>query len=248
MRAAFPDGFDSVGAVKLDPKALEDAPERLRQAIAKSDKPEDWIVAIRGFSASDLKDAVAALRAAALDAPATKKTKDLVVRAPFFHHGDLEVDGNLRVVASFFVTGDVKVAGVMMDCGPDSNVAIGGDVHASHLHTSGEFGCGDIVAPGGVVYGHYNDNTLDCMAITARVVIADEHDIQPSKVKAEIDYSDLGEYEQGYGDGVGERLRAVFVDEVFESEPAEEGYEATLDHRVLFDRLWKGQPVFREKR
>jgi hypothetical protein len=170
-----------------------------------------------------------------------KKAKNLTVRAPYFHHGDLNVTGNLRVVAPFMVTGDVKVSGVMMDCGPDSFVAIGGDLHCKHLHTDGEFACGNIEAPDGIVYGYYNDNTLDCLRIRARVVIADEHDIQPSEVQAAIDYSDLSNYQQGYGKGVARKLGTVFVDDVFSSEDD----VVTLDHHEVFDCLWNGKRVFK---
>jgi hypothetical protein len=227
--------------VKLDATKLSD---EIKSVVAAGPKPTDWARALRGKPASQLAAAVRAFAAAAVDKPTVKKSKQLVVKEPFFHHGTLEVTGNLRVVAPFVVTGDVRVSGVMMDCGPDSAVAIGGNVQAASLHTSGELACGNIDAPDGVVYGHYNDNTLDCMRIRARVVIADEHDIQASSVVAKIDYSDLSEYRQGYGDGVLARLRKVFVDDVFQEA---DGEPATLDHHVLFARLMAGKPVYKTK-
>ncbi len=162
------------------------------------------------------------------------------------HHGDLEVTGDLNVTGPLFVTGNVRVSGVMQDCGPDSRVAIAGGLHVGHLNTDGELACGDIEAPGGVVYGHYNDNTLSCGRIRAKVVIADEHEIDHNGVEAEIDFSDLNDYGMGGGDGVFDRLHSLFVDEVFTKDDEDDEDECPrLDRDKLFERLHAGKPAYR---
>jgi hypothetical protein len=235
-------------SMKLDPAHLSELPAHLKTVFTQG-KPVDWAAALRRASADTLSSAVSAIMEAAVDKPKTKKVRTLVVKSPFFHHGDLVVTGNLRVVAPFIVTGDVRVSGVMMDCGPDSGVAIGGNIYVGHLHTDGAFTCGNIEAPDGIVYGYYNDHTLECMRIRARIVICDEHDIQPSEIVAKIDFSDIDEYRQGYGAGVTKRLEKVLVDDVFradEDELDDDGKPVSvLDNRVLFQRLWDGKPVFR---
>ncbi|MFD7498236.1 hypothetical protein ACFV8T_38985 [Streptomyces sp. NPDC059832] len=53
----------------------------------------------------------------------------------------------------------------------------------------------------------------------------------------------LDDYQQGYGDGVRERLRGLLVGEVFGNE--EDENEEQLDRTLLFDRLREGLPVLR---
>ncbi|MEU9761398.1 hypothetical protein AB0D98_16945 [Streptomyces sp. NPDC047987] len=163
---------------------------------------------------------------------------DQEVGEPFFHHGDLIVKGHLDVMAPFVVTGSLTVDGCMEDCGPDSVVAVDGDVTARAVHTDGEmYVGGDIEAR--VVYGCSNDNTLQARTIRARLVIEDEH-CTVAEVEAETHF-DLDDFQQGYGDGVQERLRELLVDEVFSNEEDEE----MLDRTLLFARLREGEKVFR---
>ncbi|MGW2087822.1 hypothetical protein [Streptomyces sp. NPDC001880] len=160
--------------------------------------------------------------------------------APFFHHGDLVVRGHLDIAAPFVVTGSLTVEGCLADCGPDSVVAVGGDVTAHAVHTDGEMSVGgDIAAE--VVYGHYNDHTLQAATVRARLVIEDDH-CTIATVEADTHF-DLDDYQQGYGEGVQERLRELLVDEVFSNEEDEE----QLDQSLLFDRMREGLPVFRAK-
>ncbi|MCY1019326.1 ankyrin repeat domain-containing protein [Pyxidicoccus sp. MSG2] len=162
---------------------------------------------------------------------------------PFFHHGDLEVDGDLDIGRSFGVTGNLTVHGVLKDQDNDSKVNVLGDVRCHALYTDGEINLrGDLHARD-VVYAYYNDHTLAAGTIHARVVIEDDHGIMAS-VQAEHHF-DMDTYSQGYGEGVPERLKELFVDEVFEAEEEEE--PARLDRFGLFDRLRKGLPVFRER-
>ncbi|KAH7119178.1 hypothetical protein EDB81DRAFT_861766 [Dactylonectria macrodidyma] len=172
----------------------------------------------------------------------TSSTRTMVgeqeLREPFFHHGDLIVQGRLRVLCPFVITGSLTVDGFMADAGPDSSVAVGGNVNAHAVYTDGEmYVGGDIEAE--VVYGYYNDNTLQAGTIRARLVIEDEHCTE-ARMEADVHF-DLDTYRQGYGEGVQEQLREVLVDEVF----TQDDDEARLDHRALYSHLWEGKSVFR---
>ncbi len=167
----------------------------------------------------------------------------LTLKQPFFHHGDLEVDGHLDINDDFAVTGNLIVHGVLQDNGNDSLVNVLGDVRCHALYTDGEINIqGDLHARD-VVYGYYNDHTLAAGTIHARVVIEDDHGVMAT-VQAGHHF-DMDTYSQGYGDDVPERLKALFVDKVFEAE--EEDEPARLDKHELFDRLRKGLPVFRQQ-
>ncbi|WP_406530399.1 hypothetical protein [Streptomyces sp. I8-5] len=98
---------------------------------------------------------------------------------------------------------------------------------------------GDIEAD--VVYGYYNDNTLQAGTIRARLVIEDEH-ATIATVEADLHF-DLDDFQQGHGDGVQEQLRELLVDEVFAVD--EDGGREMMDRGLLFARLREGLPVFR---
>lgn len=166
----------------------------------------------------------------------------LTLRSAFFHHGDLEVDGDLDIHRPFAVTGNLIVHGVVRDNTNDSLVNVLGDVKCHGLYTDAEFSVrGDIEARD-VVLGYYNDHILSANTLKARVVIEDDHATMAS-VESEHHF-DMDTYSQGYGEGVPERLHALFVDEVLRKEDEEE--EARLDKGELFDRISKGLPVFRK--
>ena len=93
-----------------------------------------------------------------------------------------------------------------------------------------------------MVLGYYNDHILSANTLKARVVIEDDHATMAS-VESEHHF-DIDTYSQGYGEGVPERLHALFVDEVLRKEDEEE--EARLDKGELFYRISKGLPVFRK--
>ncbi|MFY1825921.1 ankyrin repeat domain-containing protein, partial [Myxococcus fulvus] len=172
----------------------------------------------------------------------------LNIRSAFFHHGDLEVDGDLDIGRPFAVTGDVIVHGVVWDSGNDSLVNILGKLKCHGLYTSGEFSVSKDIEARDVVLGYYNDHILAANTIRARVVIEDDHAFDAS-VDAQHHF-DIDTYSQGHGDGVAEELKAIFVDEVFEeTEDAgddEDGEPARIDKGALFNRISKGLPVFRE--
>lgn len=176
-------------------------------------------------------------------APRTVHLKGpLSLKRAFFHHGDLEVDGDLSIYRPFAVTGNVIVHGVVRDCANDSLINVLGDLKCHALYTDGEFTVGGDIEARDVVLGYYNDHILSAGTIKARVVIEDDHATMAT-VEAEQHF-DLDTYSQGYGEGVPERLRELFVDEVFEKDEEEEG--ARLDKGELFYRISNGLPVFRK--
>ncbi|WP_173086008.1 ankyrin repeat domain-containing protein [Phytohabitans rumicis] len=162
-------------------------------------------------------------------------TGDQVWRRPFFHHGDIVVKGHIDVLTPFAVTGSLLVDGCVSDAGPDSFMVIGGDVRAWGVNTDGELQVSGTVEAE-VVYGSYNDNSLVADTIRARLLIEDDHAVE-ADVEAEHHF-DIDTYQQGYGDGVPERLRAILIDEVFDE-------DSQLDPAELFDRLRDRHPVFR---
>ncbi|MBB1252166.1 hypothetical protein H3146_02115 [Streptomyces sp. OF3] len=200
--------------------------------------------ALRHECHPDLLPSIPRLCAAALGDTGTARTLsgDQQLADPFFHHGDLVVEGDLDVEAPLVVTGSLTVRGLLADCGPDSVVVVGGGVTARGVFTDGDM-CvlGDIEAE--VVHGYYNDHTLQARRIRARLVVEDEH-ATIATVEAGLHF-DLDDYQQGYGDGVQERLRALLVDDVFTADEDEEDGKEMFDHAALLARMRAGLPVFR---
>ena len=92
--------------------------------------------------------------------------------------GDVVVHGDLVVESAFVVTGNLTVHGVISDCGPDSGVAVLGDVSCKHLATDGAFVVMGHLRAEGAVFGSYNDDSLEVLGgIDAGVLVTDEHDI-----------------------------------------------------------------------
>ena len=148
----------------------------------------DRLKALRGSPASTLGTVVDAIADAALDSAALggqegEHDQEAVPASWRSAHRR-----NLTLVAPFFVTGDLDVTGTIDHIGPDSFAAVNGEVTVANLRTSGEFCCSDIHAKG-IVYGDYNDNTLCCGTINARIVIADDHDIQHAGVRADFTWT-----------------------------------------------------------
>ncbi|MCP3139683.1 ankyrin repeat domain-containing protein [Pyxidicoccus xibeiensis] len=218
LRAAAPKGRRSF---QLD----VDSAQELATGLYSSGDPDETLAVL------------AALRDV-LDVPPrhVRLQGPLTLKRPFFHHGDLEVDGHLSIQKPFAVTGSLIVHGVLEDNENDSLVNVLGDVRCHALNTDGDFSVRGAIHARDVVLGFYNDHTLSADTVHARVVIEDEHDVSAT-VHAEHHF-DINTYRQGYGDGVPERLRALFVDEVLDE-------DNQLDNSELFDRLRKGLPVFR---
>ncbi|MFI2433073.1 ankyrin repeat domain-containing protein [Streptomyces sp. NPDC018693] len=205
------------------------------------DTYQEFAARLREGIDPDLLGAVPEMCAKALGGDGATRTLlgDQLLNTPFFHHGDLVVKGHLQVAAPFVLTGSLTVEGVLRDCGPQSIMAIGGDVTARGMFTDGDVECRDIHAE--VVYGSYNDHTLRAGTIHARLVIEDDHETIAS-VEADH-YYDQDTYQDVFGEGVQEELRELLVDEVFAAEEDED--EERLDPGLLFDRLAEGLPVFR---
>ncbi|HTR53291.1 MAG TPA: hypothetical protein VMJ10_21495 [Kofleriaceae bacterium] len=218
---------------------MDGVPPGVRDAMVEGGL-DAWIPRLRRLPAWDLGSAIAILRDAATDKPTAKAMKGTTIDAPFVHHGDLTIDGNLDVVAPFFVTGKLAVSGLLRDAGPDSCVAIGGDLAVGSLFTDGSFHCANIFADG-IVYGHYNDQTLECMTIKARIVIEDEHDVQHAGVKAKL-HLDIDEFSQGYGDGVTAKLKRHIKPEYFKRDDDEDA--ELLDEVALFEAIANGKDVW----
>jgi hypothetical protein len=163
---------------------------------------------------------------------------DQKITKSFFHHGDLKVEGNLKVIAPFAVTGTLDVFGCVRDCGPDSTVIVCGDVNLHSLYTDGEFAVGGDLNAQGVVYGYYNDNTLCASTIRGRLVIADDHGVIVNNVESPH-YFDIDRYRQGYGDGVSEELQKILVPGVLGN-----GSRALVDKERLFELLMRSENVF----
>jgi hypothetical protein len=228
------------GAIATLSAAGEDVADLEPAARADYASYQDFIAKATSMPSECYGSLVRACRAT-LDGPGTARTLPgrAVVRAPFLHHGDLTVPGDLLVRASLVVTGSLTVAGILDDMGPDSRIAVGGDLTARGVDTDGELYVGGTIEAD-VVHGYYNDNVLAARTIRARLVIEDDHAVI-ADVDAEFHF-DIDTYRQGYGDGVQERLRAILVDEVFA--PGDDDV-ARLDRDALFAALGAGRPVFR---
>ncbi|MFP2904975.1 ankyrin repeat domain-containing protein [Pyxidicoccus sp. 3LFB2] len=220
------------------------------------DSAQEFITSLHSYGEPDKALARLAALRDVLDVPPRhlRLTGPLNLDKPFFHHGDLEVDGHLDIGRHFAVTGNLIVHGVLRDSGNDSLVNVLGDVRCHALYTDGELNIrGDLHARD-VVYAYYNDHTLAAATLHARVVIEDDHGVMAT-VQAEHHF-DMDTYSQGYGEGVGDRLKALFVDEVFKPQPVyvpseeedeDEREPARIDKSKLFARLREGLPVFREQ-
>jgi hypothetical protein len=224
-------------------RAAADLPPQIR-LLAELDRPHDSYESLVGALLRSGDPEAPLWTVELLDAVLDGRSERTVpgpleIKQPYVHHGDLTVEGHLSIVAPFVVTGSLDVAGVVDDTGPDSVVGIGGDLTCQALDTDGEFQVGGTIGAS-VVHGYYNDNSLIAEQIQARLVIADDHDVQ-ADVDADL-YLDIDDYAQGYGVGVQEQLREVLVDEIFE--PGEDGVQR-MSRELLFDRIRAGLPVFR---
>ncbi|NTX11353.1 ankyrin repeat domain-containing protein [Myxococcus sp. CA056] len=164
----------------------------------------------------------------------------LTLKRAFFHHGDLEVEGDLTVLRAFAVTGNVTVHGVLTDGSTSSLVRVLGNVSCHALDTGGRFSVGKCLQARDVVLGSGNDFVLSAGTLKARVVIEDDHVID-AVIKADYHF-DKDTYARGYGEGIAEWLRELFVAEVLK----EEDDTTLLDGARLFDRIRKGLPVFQD--
>jgi ankyrin repeat protein len=229
-----------MGAVRQAAAALPGEPAAVHKALQPDyDSYQELADSLIGGDA-DCFLPVLALCAAVLGPSTTRTLDGGQLDEPFFHHGDLAITGNLQVNTALLVTGSLTVDGCVTDCCHDSLVLVGGDLTASAVLTDGElYVAGTLTA--GIVYGDSNDHSLIADTIRARLVIEDEHCVAAT-VHAD-DHFDLEAYEQGYGEGVQDRLRQLLVDEVFARDDDDD--ESRLDAQELFRFLRAGWPVFR---
>jgi hypothetical protein len=152
--------------------------------------------------------------------------------------GTLRVERGLDVIGNLIVLGDLEVAGVIRDCGPDSRVAVAGSICTRGIHTDGDFYVGGCVTAE-VVFGHYNDNSLLVGgSLRARLIVGDDHDIRAASVESPH-FFDLN---RPWRRAVAELL----VDELFDVDPDGDEYSPpVLDRFRLFDYLARGREVFR---
>ncbi len=100
--------------------------------------------------------------------------------------GSLHVQGDLEVVARLVVCGDLRVDGALIDCGPQSQIVVLGDLHVRSLQTTGEIWVLGSLHAARYVYGHYNDNILEVAGrITAPVVLSSDHGIEAGELVVE---------------------------------------------------------------
>jgi len=93
--------------------------------------------------------------------------------------GSLHVKGDMSLVALLVVCGDLRVDGLLRDCGPDSTLVVLGDLHVGALQTTGEIWVLGSLTAQRYVWGHYNDNTLEVTGvIRAPLVLSDDHGIE----------------------------------------------------------------------
>jgi hypothetical protein len=193
---------------------------------------EAWEKDLSGCVFDDLGDLLTRLTP---DGKGKKKTatQGLTVRKPLFHHGDMEVKGRLLVQAPLVVTGHLIVQGLFRDCGPQSRVVVGGNLRAANVYTDGEVWVGGNVVARGIVYGYYNDNSLSAQRIEARIVVADDHDIQ-AQVKASDLHLDIDACAAGKG---WRKLVKLIAEDVL--------VDGRFDNERLLEALLEGREVLR---
>ncbi|MHA7630129.1 hypothetical protein [Corallococcus sp. M7] len=149
--------------------------------------------------------------------------------------GNARAAGSLRVTAPLIVLGDLEVAGVLEDCGPDSTVVVVGRCTAWGLETSGNFlVLGDLVVRD-AIQGIYNDDSLVVAGdLTTRFLDENDHDVTCyGEVHAEH------HLENGRSGNEAASLASTFLrPELWNIDLGE------VHHGALFERIQQGQPVF----
>ncbi|WP_375744150.1 hypothetical protein NR800_04695 [Corallococcus interemptor] len=149
--------------------------------------------------------------------------------------GNARAAGSLRVTAPLVVLGDMEVAGVLEDCGPDSTVVVVGRCSAWGLQTSGNFlVLGDLVVRD-AIQGIYNDDSLVVAGdLTTRFLDENDHDVTCyGEVHAEHHLKNGRS-----GDKAASLASTFLLPELWDVDLGE------LHHDALFERIQKGQPVF----
>ncbi|WXH30394.1 hypothetical protein WA016_04364 [Myxococcus stipitatus] len=244
---SFPRSEDVFAPFPIDPAALAQAlgDEKLGLSHPAASAQEVTTVLYSYGAPSESLGKLKALRDA-LSAEPPRKVQlpgPLTLDSAFFHHGDLEVRGDLTIHCPFAVTGDVIVHGVITDSSSNSLVNILGTLKCHGLFTDREFNVAGDIEARDVVLGYYNDHALAAHTIKARAVIQDDHGML-ARIRAEH-HLDLTNYEGE--EPLHEKLRAIFVDSVLKpDEDADEEDVVRLDNHTLFAHIRQGLPVFRK--
>jgi hypothetical protein len=169
-----------------------------------------------------------ALRQAAADLPGDQATVHKVLQPDYSSYQEL-AGTLLRGDADCFLPVLALCAAVL---GPGTAKTLdGGQLDEPFFHH------GDLV-----VTGHLDVRTA--LLVTGSLTVDGcVTDCVAATVQAD-DHFDLDTYEQGYGEGVQDRLRALLVGEVFTRDDDDDD-ESRLDAQELFSCLRAGRPVFR---
>ncbi|MCU0849318.1 MAG: ankyrin repeat domain-containing protein [Spirochaetes bacterium] len=145
--------------------------------------------------------------------------------------GDLRIEGDLNLSVPLLVTGNLTVSGVINDCGPDSLLAVAGNLSARGLDTDGEVIVGGDVRVDDVIWGTYNDESLSVGGgLKSPVLIEDDHCIEVNG-KLDVKY-----YKYSNTD---KELMDIFIPDVFTKKGKE------LDKDKLFKHISEGKNVFK---
>ncbi|RKH70280.1 hypothetical protein D7X96_12240 [Corallococcus interemptor] len=149
--------------------------------------------------------------------------------------GNARASGPLRVEAPLVVLGDLEVAGVLEDCGPDSTVVVLGRCTAWGLQTSGNFlVLGDLVVRDAIQGIHNDESLIVAGDLTTRFLDENDHDVA-CYGKAHTEHH----LENGRSGETAASLASTFLlPELWDIDLGE------LHHDVLFERIQKGEPVF----
>lgn len=167
----------------------QDAPSPDKLAQIATDKPSWAALAASLIHTAQAQPALCTLALARL-APQTATVHEgpLRIDEPTVIAGDLHVRGDLHVYSALWVTGSLTCDGLLRDCGPDSHVAIGGDLRTIGLRASGEvFVRGNVHAR--IVQGSYNDNSLVIGGdLETEILFEDDHDVSVyGETRARVD-------------------------------------------------------------
>lgn len=149
--------------------------------------------------------------------------------------GSARAAGSLRVSRPLVVLGDLEVAGVLEDLGPDSTIVVLGNCSAWGFQTSGNvLVLGDLRVRD-VIQGVYNDDSLVVAGdLTTRFLDENDHEVTCyGQVHAEH------HLENGRsGDEAASVASTFLLPDLWNLDLGE------IHHRALFERIQRSEPVF----
>jgi len=159
--------------------------------------------------------------------------------APFFHFGDLHIDGDLVFYNTFVVTGDLSISGCLVDSYPESSLMVGGNLRARSVFSEGEINVGGKLSCSDVAYIYYNGALVRAELLQARLVIEAGPRIG-SPIEGEHVFAH-DDYEQGHAEGVNDQLRKILIPSLFNGPDCDPGH---LSEKNLLKHLRAGDDVF----